>query len=69
MKPLDGLRGQPQPWTEHLERDPAAERGLHGLVDDAHAATAHLPYDVELAQSLADQIPHPGRSRVSDARL
>ena len=37
---------------DHLQRNLAVEGDLAGLVDDAHAATAELPHNSELAPGL-----------------
>src|SRR5262249_23144830 len=55
---LDGLPRQAQAGAEDFERDMAAQRGLHRLVDDAHAAAAQLADQLELAQPRTGQLSH-----------
>jgi hypothetical protein len=43
---------------QHLERHPPPEGDLLGLVDDAHAAPAHLAHDAEVAQEAASRHTH-----------
>ena len=50
LKPLHGLFVGDGAEPQHLQGHVAAERGLLGLVDDAHAAAAELADDPELAQ-------------------
>ena len=49
---LHRLGGQPQAAREDFQGHRAVERHLPGLVDDAHAAPAELPADLEIAQPL-----------------
>src|SRR5262249_40519798 len=51
VEALDGPRRQVQGAAQHLERHAPVERHLAGLVDDAHAAAADLPDDLEIAQA------------------
>src|SRR5262249_61199530 len=45
---LAGIQGRGE--GEDFESYPAAERDLHGLVNNAHAAAADLAHDAEVAQ-------------------
>ena len=49
-EPLQFERVQPRGAGEDLQRDPAAQRDLLGLVDDAHPAAADLANEPVLAQ-------------------
>ena len=46
---------------QKLEGDPAAERELLGLVDDAHAAPADLAEDAVVAQLVRDRFGYDPR--------
>src|SRR5207302_8291649 len=48
---LHGLGRQTQAAGEHLQRHLAVERHLTRLVDDAHAAPAQLPDELEVPQA------------------
>ena len=50
LEPLDPPRVDRGGEREDLQRDPAAERDLLGLVDDPHPAPAQLADDPEVAQ-------------------
>ncbi len=50
MEPLHGLLVRDGAEPEDLQGHPTAERGLLGLVDDAHAAAADLADDAEIAE-------------------
>ena len=50
LEALQLARVQRRRERQHLQRHPPAQRDLLGLVDDAHAAAAHLAEDPEVAQ-------------------
>jgi hypothetical protein len=50
LEPLQRPRIHRRGQGEHLQRDPAAQRELLGLVDDPHAPPADLPEDAEVAE-------------------
>ena len=59
-EPLQVGRPQQAVHGQHLQRDVPAQRLLHGLVDDAHAAAADLAEDAVVAQ-LRGHRARPGR--------
>jgi hypothetical protein len=50
LEPLDRLLREPEPGRQDLEGDPAIQRQLAGLVDDAHPASADLAQQIEIAE-------------------
>ena len=57
VEPLEMPRVERRGVGQHLEGDPPAQRDLDRLVDDAHAAPAHLAEQAEVIQAakLGDQ--------------
>jgi len=49
---------QPQSARKHLESHLAVERDLSGFVDDAHASTAELAEEFEIAETLGYHWAH-----------
>ena len=65
LEPLQLLGVQRRGQRQDLQRHPAVERELLGLVDDAHAAPADLAEDAEIAQGPIPSLgvrPWPQRS-------
>ena len=59
MKRLPALRVGDRLRGQGLEGDEAAEEGVAGLVDDAHAALPELLDDAVAVDRLADHGGHP----------
>ena len=69
LEALELLRVQRRGEGQHLQGHPPAQRELHRLVDDAHAAAADLADDAEVAQRPLRLDCRRGRGRLPPACL
>ncbi len=63
LEAFEGLRIASEIVGEKFERDEAAEAGVFGFVDDAHAAAAEFFDDAVMRDRLADQRRRIGHGR------